>query len=179
MIHVLMVHTAEGKICLNVDNEEDYAALMAQEGTRELSANEIRQYGIAGYEHLVCPDNTVCNDNGTITFTPPEPEQETPEQMQARYTQAAQDALDAFARTRNYDGILSACSYAGSTDAQFRLEGEYCLDLRDATWRRGYAVLAAVLAGTMELPTVAEFIAMLPVSEAQWPDESNSETETE
>lgn len=97
-------------------------------------------------------------------------EQETPEQVQTRYTQAAQDALDAFARTRGYDGILSACSYATSMDAQFRLEGEYCVELRDQTWRRGYAILAAVLAGTMDLPTVEDFLAMLPVSEAQWPD---------
>ena len=95
---------------------------------------------------------------------------ETPEETQARYTQAAQDALDDFARTRGYDGIMSACSYAVSTDEQFRREAECCVALRDATWRRAYAILAAVLAGTMELPTVEEFLDMLPVSAARWTD---------
>ena len=119
------------------------------------------QYRIEGTE----PD-----ENGVCTFTLRKvlPQPETPEQMQARYTQAAQDALDAFARTRGYDGIMSACSYAASTDEQFRREAECCVALRDATWRRAYAILAAVLAGTMELPSVEEFLAMLPVSSAQW-----------
>ena len=102
------------------------------------------------------------------------PHEETPEEMQERYTRAAQFALDAFAKTRGYDGIMSACSYVASTDQQFRLEGEYCVSLRDATWRHGYAILAAVLAGTMELPSVDNFLAMLPVADARWPDEQES-----
>ena len=100
--------------------------------------------------------------------------QETPEQLQARYTQLAQDALDAFARTRGYDGIMSACSYAGSTDAQFAAEAAYCMALRDRTWRAGYGILDAVKAGEMPLPSEAEFLAMLPVADAAWPDEDNA-----
>lgn len=100
--------------------------------------------------------------------------QETPEQLQARYTQLAQDALDAFARTRGYDGIMSACSYAGSTDAQFAAEAAYCMALRDRTWRAGYGILDAVKAGEMPLPSEAEFFAMLPVADASWPDEDNA-----
>ncbi len=100
----------------------------------------------------------------------PEQEQETSEQTQARYTQAAQDALDDFARTRGYDGILSACSYAGSEDPQCAAEAAYCMRLRDLTWRRGYAILAAVLAGTMELPTVEDFLSQLPTADAAWPE---------
>lgn len=113
--------------------------------------------------------------NGVRRFQIVENKQiETPEEMQERYTRAAQSALDAFAKTRGYDGIMSACSYVASTDQQFRLEGEYCVGLRDATWRRGYAILAAVLAGTMELPSVDNFLAMLPVDDARWPDEQES-----
>lgn len=100
--------------------------------------------------------------------------QETPDQLQARYTQLAQDALDAFARTRGYDGIMSACSYAGSTDAQFAAEAAYCMALRDRTWRAGYGILDAVKAGGMSLPSEAEFLAMLPVADAAWPDEDNA-----
>ena len=112
--------------------------------------------------------NVAGGDSWRIVRTERPPE--TPEQTQARYTQAAQDALDAFARSRGYDGIMSACSYAGSADPQFAAEAAFCMDLRDRTWRRGYAILAAVLAGTMDLPTVEQFLSMLPVSEAAWPE---------
>jgi len=107
------------------------------------------------------------------------PHEETPEEIQRRYTQAAQFALDEFARSRGYDGIMSACSYATSTDAQFRLEAKYCVALRDATWRQAYVILDDVIAGTIELPSVEEFLAMLPVADARWPDEQENGEEGE
>ena len=97
-------------------------------------------------------------------------EAETPEQVQARYTALAQDALDAFARTRGYDGIMSACSYYGSTDAQFSAEADCCIDLRDRTWRTCYSLLEEVQAGR-PLPTEEEFLAMLPTANAAWPED--------
>lgn len=101
---------------------------------------------------------------------PPEPTQEEVEaQLQKQMTDAVQYALDAFAQTRGYDGIMSACSYANSTDTQFKLEAEYCIQLRDTTWRMGYAILGEVKAGTRPVPTVEELIAELPVGSAQWP----------
>lgn len=102
------------------------------------------------------------------------PHEETPEEMQARYTRAAQSALDDFAKTRGYDGIMSACSYAASTDQQFRLEGEYCVALRDATWRQAYVILDDVVSWRAELPSVEAFLAMLPVADARWPDEQEN-----
>ena len=110
------------------------------------------------------------NDGGDFEIMEPASIVETPEQLQERYAQAAQDALDTFAKTRNYDGIMSVCSYSGSTDPQFAAEAAYCMDLRDHTWRMAYAVLDDIASGTMELPTVEKFIAMLPVSEAEWPE---------
>ena len=98
----------------------------------------------------------------------PEP---TPEEIQKRLTDAVQRALDAFASTRGYDGIMSACSYASSTDAQFKLEADYCVALRDTTWRMGYAIVADVKAGLRPIPTAEELIAELPIGSAKWPDE--------
>lgn len=66
---------------------------------------------------------------------------------------ATQARLDAFARTRNYDGILSACTYASSTNAKFAAEGAYCMKARDDTWATLYAVLAQVQAGTRPMPS--------------------------
>ena len=101
-----------------------------------------------------------------LTF--PEP---TPEEVQEQMTDAVQAALDNFAKTRGYDGIMSACSYSNSTDAQFKLEADYCIQLRDTTWRMGYAILAEVKTGTRPIPSIEELIAELPVGGAKWPDE--------
>ena len=102
----------------------------------------------------------------------PEPTKEELEaRLQVTMTDAVQSALDNFAKTRGYDGIMSACSYSNSTDAQFKLEADYCITLRDTTWRMGYAILAEVKAGTRPIPSIEELIAELPVGSAKWPDE--------
>lgn len=89
--------------------------------------------------------------------------------LQQRVADATQDRLDAFARTRNYDGIMSACTYATSGVPKFQIEGQYCVDARDATWASLYAILAGVLAGTRPVPGGYEDIeAELPV--LAWPE---------
>lgn len=91
----------------------------------------------------------------------------TPEEIAAwqrsltipRITSDIQARLDAFARTRNYDGILSACTYATSTVVKFKAEGQACVNLRDATWSAAYNILAQVQAGTRPVPTTIDDIA--------------------
>ena len=84
-------------------------------------------------------------------------------------TQATQDRLDTFARTRNYDGILSACTYATSATAKFAAEGQYCVESRDATWATLYDIYEEVKAGTRPMPPNYEAIeSELPALE--WPD---------
>lgn len=101
-------------------------------------------------------------------YTPPVPEPLTPEQLQAMVVQATQQRLDDFARTRNYDGILSACTYATSTAPKFAAEGQYAVQARDATWAALYALLAEVQAGTRTAPaSFADVAPLLPVLE--WP----------
>lgn len=79
-----------------------------------------------------------------------------------------QKRLDTFARGRNYDGILSACTYATSKTPNFQTEGEYCVQARDATWVKLYQMLAEVHAGTRPMPTGFEAVEPeLPV--LQWP----------
>lgn len=69
------------------------------------------------------------------------------------FVSSIQDNLDNFARTGSYDGILSACTYATSTVEKFRLEGQRCVALRDATWEAAYTILAEVEAGARPMPT--------------------------
>ena len=92
-----------------------------------------------------------------------------PEQIQAEVTEATQARLDNFAKTRNYDDILSACTYATSAIPQFALEGKYAVDARDATWSALYTILALVESGTAPMPTGYEDIEPhLPA--LTWPD---------
>ena len=108
----------------------------------------------------------VADENGRpILQDPPPP---TPEQIVAQYTAAVQKHLDDFARTRDYDSILSAATYATSTVPKFAAEGQYAVEARDATWAKCYEVLAAVEAGSSPMPTLDELLAELPVLE--WPN---------
>jgi len=79
-----------------------------------------------------------------------------------------QQRLDAFASTRNYAGILSACTYATSTVPKFATEGQYCVEARDTTWAQLYEILAEVQAGTRPVPAgYSEIESELPV--LAWP----------
>ena len=100
-----------------------------------------------------------------ILQDPPPP---TAEQIIAQYTAGVQKHLDDFARTRNYDGILSAATYATSAVPKFKAEGQYAVEARDATWAKCYEVLAAVEAGSHPMPTLDELLAELPV--LTWPN---------
>lgn len=72
--------------------------------------------------------------------------------------QQVQLRLDTFARTRNYDGILSACTYATSTVPKFQQEGQYCVNSRDSTWAALYQILAEVQEGTRPAPSAYQDI---------------------
>lgn len=79
-----------------------------------------------------------------------------------------QKRLDDWAKTRNYDGILSLCTYATSSIPKFALEGQRGVDLRDQTWAALYALMAGVEAGSVPVPTTyAEVEAVLP--SLSWP----------
>lgn len=104
--------------------------------------------------------------NGKPVLQDPPPP--TAEQIMAQYTGAVQQHLDTFARTRNYDGIMSAATYATSTVPKFAAEGQYAVEARDATWVKCYEILAAVETGSRPMPTLDELLAELPV--LTWPN---------
>jgi hypothetical protein len=82
-------------------------------------------------------------------------------------TDATSARLDGFAQTRNYDLILSACTYASSAIPRFANEGQLCVNLRDATWGKLYQIMQDVEAGLRPMPTgFADVEAELP--ELSW-----------
>lgn len=85
--------------------------------------------------------------------TPEPADQPTQAQIIASFTNAIQKRLDDFARTRNYDGILSACTYASDPNPKFAAEGQYCVNKRSETLAASYTILAKVDAGTRPMPT--------------------------
>ena len=88
--------------------------------------------------------------------------------LQDSIVKATQARLDAFAHTRNYDGILSACTYVTSSVPKFAAEGQAAVDGRDATWATLYTLLAEVLAETRPMPdSFADVEPLLPALE--WP----------
>ena len=80
----------------------------------------------------------------------------------SRLTSAIQSMLDDKAKERNYDSILSLCTYATSTAAKFAAEGQAGVSWRDEVWAKGYAILADVESGSRAIPTESELLSELP-----------------
>lgn len=80
----------------------------------------------------------------------------------------AQQRLDDFAATKNYDSCLSCCTYADSANAAFQAEAVYMISARDATWTTLYQILADVEAENRPIPdTFGDIEGELPV--LAWP----------
>jgi hypothetical protein len=155
---------------VGVEGEEGYAPEVATEVERLCKAyadvqmqvfrDDVAAYGgdISEYEGLIAEVEA-----GIVPPAPP-----TPQEVEAEIVTGTQARLDSFARTRNYDSILSACTYATSSVPRFKTEGQYCVDARDATWAKLYEILAEVQTGTRPVPTgYADVEAELPV--LVWP----------
>ena len=83
--------------------------------------------------------------------------------LQKKFVDLVQNYLDTKARERNYDNILSLCTYATSTNPTFAKEGQAGVAWRDSVWAKCCSILAEVEAGTRETPTTEEVLAELPV----------------
>lgn len=82
-------------------------------------------------------------------------------------TAAVQSHLDETARQRNYDNIMSLCTYATSTNPTFSAEGQAGVEWRDSVWSMAYQLLAEVESGQRDIPSEGELLSLLP--DMAWP----------
>ena len=117
-----------------------------------------------------------CNEEGGVTIKDKGDYYEVVEiqeyvptevEMKQQLKQVVQSYMDVKVQERDYDDIVSACSYSSSTDHIFAAEGVTCVKWRDAVWRKYFDVLADVDAGIRKFPTAEEMIEELPVLEWQ------------
>lgn len=87
---------------------------------------------------------------------------DTPEEVQAMLTAKVQKYLDTTAQKLGYDSCLSVCSYVDTGVAKFDEEGDAFRKWRSEVWAKGYEIVAAVQAGTREIPAEEELFAELP-----------------
>lgn len=88
--------------------------------------------------------------------------------LQQSIVYATQQRLDDFAKTRNYDGILSLCTYATSSVPKFQSEGQYGVDARDSTWQKLYEIMQEIESGSRPVPAgYSDIESELPV--LSWP----------
>lgn len=116
-------------------------------------------------DELITADMSAMTQDDVDAHLNPPP---TREHLLTLFTNAIQARLDTFARTRNYDSILSACTYATSGSPKSASEGQACVNLRDATWSAAYTILAAVEAGSRAMPaSIGDIASELPAM--VWP----------
>lgn len=65
---------------------------------------------------------------------------------------AVQNRLDNFAKSKNYDNIMSATTYVSSTISKFAKDGQDAVHIRDKTWETLHMILDEIDDGIKPIP---------------------------
>lgn len=84
------------------------------------------------------------------------------EQIIKKFQQEIQNYMDLKAQELNYDSIFTAITYENDSNSKFANEAKAFKQWRSNVWTTCYAILDECLAGTREVPTKEELIALLP-----------------
>lgn len=127
-------------------------------------------YGIA-YKTLQTVLNELHQSNATPALPGEEPQpkpiEEVPPGTMARVVELTKELvqarLDDWAKTKEYDGILSAASYVSSTNPARAAEGAKAILSRDLSWDAMYVYMDKVSSKALPVPMKeAEIVAQLP-----------------
>ena len=75
--------------------------------------------------------------------------------------------LNSTAQSKQYDSSISICTYADSTNTQWKAEADAFIAWRDALFAYVINLQTQVLSNAIPIPTMDEFVAGLPV--ITWP----------
>lgn len=84
------------------------------------------------------------------------------EKIQEQRIQTIQQHLDAEAKKKGYDSILSAVTYGLDPTSVFYNEAIKFAKWRSQCWETGFSLLAQVRAGEIPVPSETELIGLLP-----------------
>lgn len=108
-----------------------------------------------------------------IVETPNEIESSPPiltfDDIKNLFISEVKNRLDNFAKTRGYDDITSAVTYANDINPVFQIEGSYCLQARSLTYSKLFSILSDIELGVIPMTTsFYEIEQELPI--LQWPE---------
>lgn len=83
------------------------------------------------------------------------------QQTEDYFTSEIQLWLNEEAKTKGYDSILSACSYAGYINP-FQIEGQKFGAWRSDVWTQGYIILDEVKNSVRTIPNIEDLLLELP-----------------
>lgn len=90
-------------------------------------------------------------------------DQQAQAELTSTFERAIQGHLDAAAKTRGYDSIATAVSYAEEPAvAKFQEDGKAMRAWRSLVWAYAYQELNKVKGGEREIPALDAFLAELP-----------------
>lgn len=124
----------------------------------------------SGLKWITCPD--ICTTHWSYyegQFILPAESDLSKQEVHAVFARLAQEMMDSKVRERNYEGIISACSYSTSSYPKFAAEAAACIAWRDAVWEKCYALLDTIKPGNANNLSEEDFLALLP--SLTWPDE--------
>lgn len=127
-----------------------------------------------GWENLTCHkystgiEKEVWDAREDFEFLPANDET-SPESLHKLIQKAVQDVLEAKAREKEYDNVLSIATYATSTDPVYHAQGVKFVKWRDECWRYCTDIENNYKAGVIPMPTFDEIMKGLPTME--WDDD--------
>lgn len=78
------------------------------------------------------------------------------------FKQYLDDHMNAEVAFRDYDNIITACTWKDSNDPQWAAEGQQAAAFREQCFKVSYQIESAVMTGQQPVPTRKEYIAHLP-----------------